>query len=32
MTDTNGKGHKTEVISDEPVDAVVVLLADAATM
>jgi quercetin dioxygenase-like cupin family protein len=32
MTDTNGKGHKTEVISDEPVDAVVVLLADAAAM
>jgi hypothetical protein len=26
MTDTSGKGHKTEVISDEPVDGVVILL------
>ena len=28
-TDTVGKGHQTEVISDEPVDMVIVLLGDA---
>jgi quercetin dioxygenase-like cupin family protein len=27
MEDTNGKGHRTEVASDEPFDAVIILLA-----